>query len=87
MLKEQTPLPPDPNYRLARLGEPTPFGGSTPLTGNGHSLNTIDDPVPPALRQGVHAVFFEISESKRLLHVHAASSKCRHGHGLNVDLR
>ena len=39
--------------------------GSSPLTGDAHSLNTIDYPVPTALCKDAHAVILEISKPKR----------------------
>lgn len=39
--------------------------GSTPLTGDGHSLGTVNHTVPTALSQDSHAVILEIPESIR----------------------
>ena len=46
-------------------GDGHSLNGSSPLTGDGHSLNTIDYPVPTAMSQHSDAVILEISESIR----------------------
>ena len=54
-----------PNFRMKRANKAKQIIGSSPLTGDGHSLNTIDYPVPTAMSQHSDAVILEISESIR----------------------